>query len=407
MCRISQRRYRLPFRQIVRTARGPWTDREGILIRAEHEREGRTQVGWGEVAPISWFGTEGMSEAAAALAGLEGRADDLVEALARIPPACVATRAGLAAAFLEAPPEAGSATGGRTGAGGPVAGGPEAGGPEGGGWQTEAGGRKTEAGGGEEGSGRVAFLPVAGLLPAGRAALTAVESRLELGFRVFKWKVGVLPAADEFALLDDLLGRLPAGAKLRLDANGAWDRRTAERWLERAAERPIEYVEQPCFTEASKGAAQVRKTEELLRGLAEDYPVKIALDESVSGPGDVERWLASGWSGVWVIKPALIGEPEPVLAKLARAKADVVFGSALETAVGARSALRLAFAWAEARGGDASARRALGFGVWPLFQDTRADAPLSGPFVRREDLERIDPEALWESLGGGDAGPEF
>lgn len=400
MWEIEHRTYHLPFRQTVRTGHGPWAEREGLLIRAERVVEGRLRVGWGEAAPIPWFGTESVSEAAAALAGLDGCAENLADALARVPVACVATRAGLAAALGAGSWERGA--GSQTEVGGPGVGGTKQGGAEAGGRRTEAGGLRPEVGEVEAGGGRVAFLPVAGLLPAGRAALAAVEPRLELGFRIFKWKVGVLPAADELALLDDLLGRLPAGAKLRLDANGAWDRRTAERWLERAAERPIEYIEQPCFAEAVQGAAQVRKTEELLRGLAEDYPVKIALDESVSGPGDVERWLATGWNGVWVLKPALLGEPGPVLAKLAKARADVVFGSALETAVGARAALRLAFAWAETQTGTAAApRRALGFGVWPLFQDARADAPLSGPFVRREDVERIDPAALWESLEEG------
>ena len=348
MWKLQHRAYRLPFRQTARTAHGPWAEREGFLIRVERVADGVRETGWGEAAPIPWFGTETIAEAGAALAGLEGRAEDLADALARVPVECASVRAGLAAAL-----GAGSGKG-----------------------------DTTES---------VKFLPVAGLLPAGRAVLEAVEPRLELGFRVFKWKVGVLPAPDEWALLDDLLGRLPAGAKLRLDANGAWDRRTAERWLERAAERPVEYVEQPIAPEA-------RGAEDLLRGLAEDYPVKIALDESVNAGRDVERWLAADWRGVWVVKPALLGEPEPVLARLAKAKADVVFGSALETAAGARAALRLAFAWAEARGGEASTRRALGFGVWPLFQDMRADGPATGAFIRREDVERIDLEALWNAL---------
>jgi o-succinylbenzoate synthase len=351
MWKLQYRPYRLPFRQTVRTAHGPWGSREGFLIRAERTIEGRLESGWGEAAPIPWFGTEDLEVAAGALGGLEGRAKDLADALARVPAECVSVRAGLAAALGAGMEDPGKMNGGEA----------------------------------------VKFLPVAGLLPAGREALAAAEPRLELGFRVFKWKVGVMPPAEEWALLDDLLGRLPDGAKLRLDANGAWDRRTAERWLERAAERPIEYIEQPV-------APDTRGVEDLLRGLAEDYPVPIALDESVNSARDVERWLAADWSGVWVLKPALLGEPKPVLARLAKAGADVVFGSSLETAVGARTALRLAFAWADAKGGDAASRRALGFGVWPLFQEATANAPVTGAFVRREDLERIDPEALWNVL---------
>ena len=103
---------------------------------------------------------------------------------------------------------------------------------------------------------------------------------------------------------------------------------------------------------------------------------------------------------MWVIKPALLGDAERVLAKLTKEKADVVFGSALETCIGARAGLRMAFDWADARtgGGGGEKPRALGYGVWPLFEDARADAAWTGPFVRREDLARINPEALWNAL---------
>ena len=99
---------------------------------------------------------------------------------------------------------------------------------------------------------------------------------------------------------------------------------------------------------------------------------------------------------MWVIKPALLGEPGPVLARLAKARADVVFGSALETRIGARAGLRMAFAWASGR--PAAERRALGYGVWPLFAEAKADGPANGAFLRREDVERTDAEELWTAL---------
>lgn len=236
------------------------------------------------------------------------------------------------------------------------------------------------------------YLPVAALLPAGRAALPLIAPKVELGFRTFKWKVGAGDMADELVLLDDVIAALPEGAKLRLDANGAWDARQATRWLERAAERPIEFIEQPCFTAAKEGVSAVRKTEDVLRGLAEDYPTAIALDESLVGANDVERWIAGGWRGVYVVKPALLGDPAPVLARLAEAKADVVFSSALETAVGAKAALQTAFAW------KAEKPRALGFGVWPLFREAIFDGPFAGPFFRAEDVQRLNPDAVWNAL---------
>lgn len=227
-------------------------------------------------------------------------------------------------------------------------------------------------------------LAVAALLPAGRAALEEAPGRAEAGFRVFKWKVGVGAADDEMAMLDDLLAALPSGSKLRLDANGAWHRRAAEQWLARASERPVEFVEQPVPADG-KGAR------DLLLGLAGDYPVPIGLDESVVDQGDVGRWLDDGWPGYYIIKPSLLGDAAATVARLAAADARVVFSSALETVVGAQAALRLAFAWT----GRPSA---LGFGVWPLFADSRFDGPTAMPFLHSDELHRADPASLWNAV---------
>jgi len=233
---------------------------------------------------------------------------------------------------------------------------------------------------------------VAALLPAGRDALAAADRAAAAGWVAFKWKVGVLPAADEWGLLDDLLGRLPRAAKLRLDANGAWTARQAGRWLERCAERPIEFVEQPCFAEAAQGAAGRRRVDDALLGLANDYPTPIALDESVTGLASLRSWLERGWRGVCVIKPALAGAGEDVRNLLAGFRTDTVFSSAFETAVGRQAALRTAFQLA---GGTP---RPLGFGVTPLFADPRFDGPPVGPFVSPEDVGRMNPEAVWSAL---------
>ncbi len=322
-------------------------------MRLEDVSEGGTgKVGFGEAAPIPWFGTETVDEdeeAARSLAEwIEG---DVVE---QVPARCGCLRGAIVEALAEV----------ERGREDFVAVKPE-----------------------------VAYLGVAGLLPAGRAALEIAPRRSEMGFRIFKWKVGVGDVADELSLLDDVCAALPDGAKLRLDANGAWDRRKAQRWLERCADRPVEFVEQPCFAEASQGATQQRKVEDVLLGLAGDFPTPIALDESLVGEGDVERWLGVGWPGVFVVKPALLGDARAALARLEKAKADVVFSSALETALGTRSALRMAFGWKTAR-----ERRALGFGVAPLFADMQFDGPGIAPFVRVEDVERIDAEAIWNAL---------
>jgi O-succinylbenzoate synthase len=338
--RFEYRVYRLPFRTPVRTAHGVWAEREGVMVRVT---DGAGGAGYGEAAPIPWFGTETMEEILGVVEALGEWVTE--EQLAAVPERLGCLRFALASA------------------------------------------RKTEVGAQAE------YLPVCALLPAGRAALAAGRAKAELGFRTFKWKVGVGDLADELALLDDVIAALPDGAKLRLDANGVWDARQAARWMERAADRPVEFIEQPCFTAAKDGASAVRKTEDVLRGLAEDYPTVIALDESLVGVNDVERWIADGWRGVLVVKPALLGDPMPVLARLAAAKADVVFSSALETAAGAKAALRAAFAWT-----PAGKTRALGFGVWPLYANGVLDGPFGAPFFRAEDVERLNGEAVWNAL---------
>lgn len=338
---LQFRRYRLPFRVPVRTAHGTWAEREGVIVRLADE--GGSVLGYGEAAVLPSFGTETVDEAEAACRKLGEKVDEA--ALAAVPANLRSLRHALASARADVAPC-------------PT---------------------------------RQSALAVAALLPAGRTVVPTIAPKAEMGFRVFKWKVGVGDLADELALFDDVCAALPSGAKLRLDANGGWDRKQAERWLERCAERPVEFLEQPCFSPSAAGETARRRTDDLLRGLAGDWPTPIALDESISSEADIEHWMGSGWRGVFVVKPSLLGDVAGALRRLEAARAPVVFSSALETGVGARLALRAAFSW----GGE---QRALGFGVWPLFADSRFDGPIAAPFIPAEDVERLDPEKLWNAL---------
>ena len=329
--RFAFKPYRRAFTTPVRTGHGPWVEREGLLLRLESETGA---VGYGEVAPIPWFGTETLDEVAALCTAWAGKVDDA--ALAAVPERMGCLRFAVSVA--------------KTGFGNPA---------------LQPNSR----------------LPVAALLPAGRAALEQLPARLEQGFLCLKWKVGVGDAADEIGILDDLLGALPAYLKLRLDANGSWDRRTAERWLARCAERPVEFVEQPVSPEST----------DVLRGLATDYPVKLALDESVVRLEAARRWQAEGWSGVFVIKPALCGPLAEIATWARETKADVVLSSAIETVVGRAAILR----WAMESG---LTTRALGFGVGGMFGSRTWDGPSIGPLVDGAWCDAAKPEELWNAL---------
>jgi O-succinylbenzoate synthase len=225
-------------------------------------------------------------------------------------------------------------------------------------------------------------VPLSALLPAGRAGLEALPARLEAGWLTFKWKVGVGDMDQELGLLDELVAALPNYAKLRLDANGAWTRRQAEKWLARCADRPVEFVEQPVVpTDADS-----------LIGLAQDYPVKVALDESVVRLEEARQWQGRGWPGVFVIKPALAGPLEELAAWVTKTRADVVLSSAIETALGRAAILRFA------REHPALVARSPGFGVGEVFGDRRGDGPFMGPVLEDSWFAAFNPEELWNAL---------
>jgi O-succinylbenzoate synthase len=186
---------------------------------------------------------------------------------------------------------------------------------------------------------------------------------------------------DELGLLDDLLAMIPKHAKLRLDANGAWTRRQAQQWLTRCAERPVELVEQPVAP----------SEEDTLLGLAADYPVTLALDESLVRLPEARRWQALGWPGVFVVKPALAGPMSELIDWISATKADVIFSSAIETALGRSAILRLVL-------DRKLTRRALGFGVGRLFGDRLWDGPLIGPLADLSCVEAKAGEELWNAL---------
>ncbi len=326
---FSHKAYRLPLHPPLRTAHGAWTEREGLIVRLADE-SGR--VGFGEIAPLPWFGTETLAEAEEICRKLGDKVDDT--RLDGVPEHFGCVRFALAEA-RELPAKV--ATGRR--------------------------------------------LPVAALLPAGREALPLLRDKLEAGFLAFKWKVGVGVVDDELGLLDDLLAGLPAHARLRLDANGGWTRRQADRWLVRCAGLPIEFVEQP-VAPADEAA---------LRGLAADYPVKLALDESVVRLADARRWQAEGWPGVFVVKPALAGPLAELAQWILETKADVVLSSAIETALGRAAILRAAL-------GSPLTSRALGFGTGGIFSGRRWDGPVIGPLADASCIADNPGEELWAML---------
>ena len=290
--RLEYRSYRRLFKEPVRTALGVWSTREGFVLRLENN-DGL--IGFGEVAPIPSFGTETLKEAEAFLAKSEG--SDFSEEPPDSLPCCrfaiSCARSILRRDFYPPKPTA----------------------------------------------------EVAGLLPAGPLALKKLDDLVSLGFRVFKWKVGVESFKQERELLGLLIDALPAGGVLRLDANGNWNLMDAWNWLEslRSVDE-IEFVEDPLEPNLWEAAL----------GLADAFETPLALDLPVT-PDLVPVFAKKSWSGLVTVKPSLMGSVEDILGIERIFPGKVIFSSAFETVFGYEAILRLA-------NGAKTTKRALGMG---------------------------------------------
>jgi len=177
--------------------------------------------------------------------------------------------------------------------------------------------------------------PSAALLPAGAAALEALQPLLAVpGPLTLKWKVAACGDAEERQLLEQLLALLPADGRLRLDANGGWDRATAGAWADRLqVESRLAWLEQPLAPDDWAG----------LQALAARVPV--ALDESLRHnplPPPLRHW--GGWQ---VRRPLLEGDPRPLLAALVAGAPRLMLSTAFETGIGRRLVEHLAALQAE------------------------------------------------------------
>ena len=278
---LQWRSYRFALQPPVVTACGPWSERCGWLLRLDDLESGG--LGWGEAAPLP--GDHAHCAAALAALPAECSTEHLEQAL-RTLPGPVAFAIGLALAELE-------------------------------GLQGEC------------------WLPApasAVLLPAGADAITALQQCLRrqetnTSATVAKWKVGVLDPDTELQLLEQLLELLPNGALLRLDANGGWDRAIAGGWALRLQPEPKrQWLEQPLPPTDHAG----------LLALAKRLPV--ALDESLRDRAGVPV----GWPGWLAHKPALEGDPRPLLQQLQTGAPRRVVSTALETSIGARVVAHMA-----------------------------------------------------------------
>ncbi len=116
------------------------------------------------------------------------------------------------------------------------------------------------------------------------------------GHRNFKLKAqGAAP--DCLDLLQGLFAASEGTTRIRVDANGSWDRDTALSFLKRAPRNSISFVEQPFPVGDLDSCLWLRDRQ----------PVTIALDEGVESPGDVVEAARCGAVTLVIIKPMYRG----------------------------------------------------------------------------------------------------
>lgn len=280
--------YALPFREPYVTARGSLNRREMVLLRL---RSDDGLVGLGEAVPLSLRGGAPIAQVVTELEGLAER-DEVDEralesdALALSAPA----RCAALTALLDL-------RGRRAGA--------KAGGPA----ETPE--------------------PVrcnATLVAGGPAAVAAEAERwASEGFSTFKLKLGAGDDAGQVRAVREALG---PEARIRVDANAAWDAETALRTLREIEPFDIEFAEQPVAT--LEEAAQT----------SGETSIPLAGDESIESRGDAIRAVKLGACKLAGLKLSKVGGPEEAIA-IAEVLPSFV-SSALDGPVGIAAAAQVA-----------------------------------------------------------------
>lgn len=337
MIAFEFRSYCRPFRRSVQTSHGLWTCRQGIVLRLVNDQK---QVGFGEVAPVAWFGSESFEQAMEFCHQLPTQIS--FGTIATIPDHLPACQFGFESA-----------------------------------WESMTANQamlqeheSLENSVCQFSTDSIAVnqtkLTHSALLPAGEAALQTWKPLWEQGYCTFKWKIGVAPIQNELQTLEQLLQALPPNALLRLDANGGLSEPDAKQWLQICDRAPtIEFLEQPL---------SVDQFDTMLR-LSQNYSTLLALDESVANLNQLQACYRKGWRGIFVIKPAIVGFPSHLRQFCQQYSIDAVFSSVFETAIGRQAGLKLA---AEL----SNKSRAVGYGTTHWF----------------DDLTLEEGEKLWQTL---------
>ncbi|KTG10252.1 o-succinylbenzoate synthase [Haloprofundus marisrubri] len=187
-------------------------------------------------------------------------------------------------------------------------------------------------------AGRPATVPVNATVGDGSVdeTVAAAENAVADGFDCLKLKVGAQSLETDEKRVRAVRDAVGDEIALRADANGAWDRETAERAVDRLAALEFAYVEQPLPTHELSGYTELRN-----RG------VDVALDETLYDSSVSLPLNLRDYADVLVLKPMALGGPGPTLSLaryLRRSGVTPVVTTTVDAAVARAAAVHVAAA---------------------------------------------------------------
>jgi o-succinylbenzoate synthase len=188
------------------------------------------------------------------------------------------------------------------------------------------------------------------------------QSAVADGYTTIKLKVGAREIESDCDRVIAARSAVGDDITLRVDANGVWNKATAEQFLETARAVDIAYIEQPLPASDLDGHASLRG-----RG------VDIAVDESMSAT-DPEQIFAAGAADIIVCKPMALGGPRQTLAVAHKADIldiDTVITTTIDAVIARVGALHVAAAL------PGSDPRACGLATGSMLDDDLTTDPVS------------------------------
>lgn len=247
-------------------------------------------------------------------------------------------------------------------------------------------------------------IPINGLIWMGShtSMLEQIKSKITLGYRCIKLKIGAINFDDELDLLQRIRREFtPDEIELRVDANGAFHQHQALEKLKQLSIFGIHSIEQPI---------KAGQWEEMAN-LVSQSPIPIALDEELIGcnrPCDKKKLLSVIKPHYIILKPSLhggISGSTEWIQEAGKTGADWWITSALESNIGLNAIAQ----WSSSLGNPMPQ----GLGTGALFKDNipmpleiRGDCLWNNPEQSAPDLAEIEKSANTIKIEGKHYSPD-